>query len=89
MEWRGTRIWEAGVRRGGVSEQIDLLVFHAPPKPLDEDVVHPSPAAVHADFYTEIQQATGPFGGGELAALIGVEDFRDPARGAQGVFQRF
>ena len=28
---------------GGVSEQMDFLVFHAPPSPVDEDLGHPAP----------------------------------------------
>ena len=70
-------------------EQIDFLVFDRPPKPLDEHVVHPPPAAVHADFYSKVQQASGPLGGGELAPLVGVENFRDPTGGGQRVFQSF
>ncbi len=38
--------------------EIDLLVLQAAPQPLDEDVVHPAAAAVHAD---------GDAGGGLLA----------------------
>lgn len=45
----------------GVFLEVDFLVFDAPPKPLDEDVVHPSPAAIHADLHAEFQQAPGPF----------------------------
>jgi hypothetical protein len=30
--------------------QIDLLVFHALPKPLDEQVVPLGPFAIHVDF---------------------------------------
>ena len=74
---------------GGVLEQIDLLVFHAPPQPLDEDVVHPAPAAVHAVLDAETGQFPGPFGEGELAALIGVEDLGNATGGGQGVFQGF
>jgi len=70
-------------------EQIDFLVFDPPPKPLDEHVVHPAPAAVPADFYAKIQQAFGPLCGGELAPLVGVENFRDPTGSGQGVFQSF
>jgi len=70
-------------------EQIDFLVFNRSPKPLDEHVVHPPSAAVHADFYPKIQQAFGPLCGGELAPLVGVENFRDPTGGGQRVFQSF
>src|SRR5208282_4597573 len=32
-----------------VGPQIDLFVFHRPPKPFDEHIVSPGAAAVHAD----------------------------------------
>jgi hypothetical protein len=70
-------------------EQIDFLVFNRPPKPLDEHLVHPAPAAVPADFYSKIQQAFAPLCGGELAPLVGVENFRDPTGSGQRVFRSF
>lgn len=74
---------------GGVFEQIDPLVFHAPPQPLDEDVVHPAPAPVRADLHAEIQQSAGPLGGGELAALTGVDDPGNATGAGEGIFQGF
>ena len=56
--------------------QIDMLVLHALPQPLDERVVHPSPLAVHADLRVVILEHLGEFDAGELAALVGVEDLR-------------
>ena len=35
----------------GVLEDVNLLILHAPPKPLDKDVVHPASFAVHADLH--------------------------------------
>src|ERR1035437_3544693 len=35
--------------RAVIGVQIHLLIFYAAPQPLDEDVVPPSPFAVHAD----------------------------------------
>src|SRR5436190_18863261 len=40
----------ARVRHAVVGAQIDLLVFHCPPKPLDEHVVPPSSLAVHTNL---------------------------------------
>ena len=60
----------AQARQRAVFKQIDPLVFHASPKSLNEDVVHPAPFAVHADFYSQIRQAARPFRRSELAALI-------------------
>ena len=40
----------AGFRNAGVGPQADLLVFDAPPKPLDKDVVAPGALAIHADL---------------------------------------
>jgi hypothetical protein len=45
-----------------------------PPQALDEDVVSPSPLAVHADFDLADGQHLDEAGGGELADLIGVEN---------------
>src|SRR5205809_770870 len=36
-------------RHCGEAVQVQALVFHAPPQPLDEDVVQRSTATVHAD----------------------------------------
>lgn len=66
---------------GRIIKQIDLLVFHAPPQSFDEDVLHLASAAVHADFDAKIVQSPSPFGGSELAALIGVENLRNAAGG--------
>src|SRR5215204_3687823 len=35
--------------RAGVLMQVDLLVFHAAPQPLGEDVVQRPPASIHAN----------------------------------------
>jgi hypothetical protein len=58
----------AGLTDALVGSQIDLLVFDAPPKPLDEDIVAPASLAVHADAYTLGQQLAGEGLAGELAA---------------------
>jgi hypothetical protein len=75
-----------GDRRIGV--QVDVLIFQASPKPLDEDVV-PAPAlAVHADLDGVGFQHAGEVGAGELTALIGVENLRlteSPQRLFQGL----
>jgi len=59
-----------------VGVQIDLLVFQRSPQTLDEDVVHPSALAIHADVDLGIEQHGGEGLAGELAALIGIEDLR-------------
>jgi len=59
-----------------VGFQIDLLVFDAAPRPLDEHVVAPGTFAVHADGDFCIEQHTGEVDAGELAALIRVEYLR-------------
>jgi hypothetical protein len=63
----------------GVFFQVDVLVFDAPSEPLDENVVHPTPAPVHADLHAPFLEPSGPFFTGELAALVGVEDLRHAA----------
>ncbi len=67
----------------GVGVDVDLLVFNRPPEPFHHDVVPPSALAVHADLHTRIGQHLREVPAGELAALIGVEDFR-PAEAGQG-----
>lgn len=64
-----------------VSAQIDVLVFYAAPEPLDVDVVSRPSASVHADFKFRIinifaDQCRDEHLAGELAPLVGVEDFR-------------
>ena len=59
-----------------IGPEVDLLVFDRAPPPLDKHVVQPSAAAVHADRDGLRQEETGEVGAGELAALVGVEDFR-------------
>ena len=65
---------------GFVGSQIDLLVFDAAPQPLDEDIVPPSPFAVHADGDAVAGEHAGEGRAGELRALVGVEDFRPAVR---------
>lgn len=59
----------------GIGGQVDLLVFDGPPKTLDEDVVAPNAFAIHADFDVLRGQHLDEVGGGEVAALVRVEDF--------------
>ena len=40
--------WDAGLRYSVVCPQIDLLIFDGPPKPLDKNIVAPSPFSIHA-----------------------------------------
>ena len=42
------------VSNGVVGLQIDFLVFHAAPQPLDEYVVEPVALAIHADTHTGV-----------------------------------
>ena len=65
-----------GGRDRVVGLQIDLLVLDAPPQSLDEDVVAPAALAVHADRDLVVLEHLREVQAGELAALIGVEDFR-------------
>jgi hypothetical protein len=61
---RGTRLADAVV-----GSQIHLLVFDRAPQPLDEDVVAPGAAAIHADRDRILQQQGGESPTGELTAL--------------------
>src|SRR5262245_24813715 len=66
---RGTRLADAVI-----GPQIHLLVFDAAPETLDEDVVAPRAAAVHADRDPTLDENVGEGLRGKLAALVGVED---------------
>ena len=72
----------AGVGHVDVGVDVDLLVFDRPPEPFHHDVVPPGALAVHADLHTRIGQHLRELPAGELAALIGVKDFRT-ASGSQ------
>ena len=54
--------------------QIDLLILHGPPLPLDEDVVPPSPTAVHAEPAASVFHCLDELFRSELAALVGADD---------------
>src|SRR5712671_1801230 len=71
---------------GFVGSQIDLLVFDAFPKPLDEHVVSPSSFAIHADSDAVVGENAGKGRTGKLRALVGVEDFR-PAMTRESILQ--
>ena len=57
-----------------VGVQIEVLVLDASPQPLDEHIIDPTPLAVHAHAHALGLQRLGEVIGGELAALVGVED---------------
>ena len=51
---RGARLWYAVI-----AVQIDLLVLHRPPEPLDEHVVPPGALAVHANRDAALDEHAG------------------------------
>ena len=67
--------------------EVDSLVFKAPPKPLDEDVIHPSTTPVHADLDALLLKLGDPLFSGELAALIRVENLWFATSASQRLFQ--
>ena len=71
-----------------VGVQVDFLILHAAPQPLDEHVVHPAPLAIHAHPHCFGQQWRGEIVGGELASLVGVEDF-GCTKACHSVLERF
>lgn len=70
----------------GVFLEIHLLILDAAPQPLGEDVIMVGAFAVHADADAGSGQHIGESAGGELAALITVEDVRRAVQ--QRRFQR-
>ncbi len=63
-----------GLRHRVVGVEVDLLVLHALPEALDEEVVPPGTLPVHAEGDTVRLNQIDEGGAGELAALVGVED---------------
>src|SRR4030067_636002 len=72
---------DLGFASGLERMQIDGLVFQRPPQPLDHDVVHPPPLAVHRDPDAGFLEHLGELQGGELAPLVRVEDPGRPEPG--------
>jgi hypothetical protein len=54
--------------------EVHPLVLHAAPQALDEDVVPPGTAPVHRQLAARLENDIGELLGGELAALVGVDD---------------
>src|SRR3954451_23006355 len=71
-----------------VSAYIDLLVFDRSPQPLDENIVPPGAAPIHANRDRVLYQQSRESGAAELAALVRVENFRPPMFGKR-LFHRF
>lgn len=65
-----------GVAHTIVGMQIDFFVFDTLPQPLHEHVVAPATLAVHTDPDAVVFQQFREVEAGELAALVGVKDFR-------------
>ena len=65
-----------GLEAVGHLVQIDRLVFETAPQAFDEDVVHAEAAPIHRDRDLGALEHAGEVEAGELAALIGIEDFR-------------
>lgn len=54
--------------------EVDILVFDRAPQSLDEDVVAPTAAPVHADPDVSFGERAREIQARELTALVGVED---------------
>src|SRR3954464_5714365 len=61
-----------------IGPQINLFIFHRPPKALDKNVVAPGATAIHAHGDRVLQQQPSEGRTCELGTLIGVENFRPP-----------
>ena len=53
-----------------VGVQVDMLVLHRAPEPVDKNVVHPSPLAVHTDLDAVDLQDAGELLTGELGGSV-------------------
>ena len=67
---------------------VHALVLHAAPQALDEHVVAPCTATVHGQLAAGIKDNAGELFGGELAALVCVDDLRRAVSG-QGLLNHF
>ena len=65
-------------RHSAIVIEIDMLILDAAPEALNEDVIKGSATTSHAKIDFVGLQFTGKIVGGELHALIGVEDRRLP-----------
>jgi len=54
---------------GFVASDVDVVILHRAPEPLDHDVVQCSPLAIHADLHIMGLQHIGEGFAGELTAL--------------------
>ena len=66
--------------------QINVLILHAAPEPLYEDIVQGPATAVHADLDALGFQTARELDACELAALVGIENLR-PAKEADRFVQ--
>lgn len=57
---------------------VHALVLERPPQSFDENVVSPNPLAIHGYLGVVVLQKPRESKGGELAALVGVEDIKRP-----------
>jgi hypothetical protein len=61
-----------------VGAEVNQLAFKRAPQSLNEDVVHPPAATIHAHSASFGLHRRDPFLAGELTSLVGVEDTRSP-----------
>jgi len=71
----------------GVTLEVDLLVLHRSPQPLDHHVVDRAAFPVHTDLDRLSEQPTRELLARELRSLVGVEDLRTTM--TQGLFEGF
>ena len=69
-----------GLEAVGQFMQVDGLIFERAPQAFDEDVVHAPAPPIHGDADAGIIEDAGEVEAGELAALVGVEEFRFAGR---------
>lgn len=66
--------------------EIDAFVFSTSPQPLYKGIVRGPAFSIHADGDVVEPEWPREVVGSELAALVGIEDARAPARG-QGIIE--
>ena len=66
------------ILHGPIVVQINIFIFERPPEPFNEDIVHGSASAVHADFYAALYKHAGKVVARKLRPLVRVEYIRLP-----------
>lgn len=66
----------SGLGHCAIGLEVDLIILDGSPEAFHKYIVPPAPFAIHADADIVLFELTGKGLTGELAPLVGIEDFR-------------